>query len=69
MVYLVFREGTDEQIAELHVDWPLIQKGEIIPILVQAKESLYTVTKVGQPQIAIDRLVVEVWVKDYFESR
>lgn len=69
MVYLVFLEGTDEQIAELHVDWPLIQEGETIPISVQCKESLYTVTKVGQPQIADNRLAADVWVKDYFAAR
>jgi hypothetical protein len=68
MIYRTFLDRTDDFIAEVTADWPLMQVGERVPLAVDGKESLYVITKVGEPQVKDDRLVLDIWVRDYFEQ-
>jgi hypothetical protein len=67
MIYRASLDRTDHVIAEVRADWPLIQVGERVPLAIDGKESLYVVTKVGEPQVTDDGLVLDIWVRDYFE--
>jgi len=67
MIYRVFN-SSNEQLAEVHdASWPLIKEGERIPLVVEGREGLYMVTKVGDYGIdrreKNDRLVLDIWVK------
>ena len=67
MLYRVFKSGSQVQIAEIRdPSWPLIQKDESIPLMVNGKEGIYKVTKVGGFNIDADRLVIDLWVDAVF---
>lgn len=69
MIYRVFRSSAPQvQIAEIHdPNWPLIGKGEKIPLTIDNTDGLYTVTKVGGFNIdANNKLVIDLWVNDFF---
>lgn len=69
MIYRVFRRTAPQvQIAEISdPTWPLIQEGERIPLTVDNKDGLYTVTKVGGFNMnASSKLVIDLWVDDFF---
>ena len=68
MIYRVFKSSVPQvKIAEVHADWPLIEKGERIPLTIDNKDGLYTVAKVGGFNMDVDnRLVVDLWVNDFF---
>lgn len=69
MIYRVFKSSEPQvQIAEIHdPSWPLIQKDEKIPLTINNKDGLYTVTKVGGFNMnASNKLVIDLWVNDFF---
>ncbi len=69
MIYRVFKSSVPQvQIAEIHdPSWPLIEKGEKIPLTIESKDGLYTVTKIGGFNIdANNKLVIDIWVNDFF---
>jgi hypothetical protein len=69
MIYQVFKSNAPQvQIAEIHdPGWPLIEKGEKIPLTIEGKDGLYAVTKVGGFNIDTNnKLVIDIWVNDFF---
>ena len=76
MIYRVFAENSQAKLAQVQdANWPLLQKGDTIPLKIEDKDSLYTrddlftVVKVGAFGWEGNTLVVDVWVKDYFKKR
>ena len=63
MIYRAFLNGTVQQIADIQdAGFPLLKAQDRIPIIVDGKESLYTITEVGVLSYTDDRLVVDIWV-------
>lgn len=64
MIYRVF-DSNNTQIQEVHdANWPMIKEGEKIPLVVDGKEGLYKVLKVGDANISRDnKLVWDIWVQ------
>jgi len=62
MIYNVFN-SKNERIQEIHdANWPMIKKGEKIPLVIDGREGLYKVVKVGDVTIRDNKLVWDIWV-------
>lgn len=69
MIYRVFKRSVPQvQIAEINdPNWPLIRKGETIPLTINDRDGLYTVTKIGGPNLDANyKLIMDLWVNDFF---
>jgi len=69
MIYRIFEsEHPQVRIAEIQdANFPLITKGDKIPLSVNGKDSLYIVKKVGSLNWSADnKLVIDIWAEDYF---
>jgi hypothetical protein len=63
MVYRVFNTK-QEQLAEIYANWPLLRVDDDLPIVVNGKETLYKVIKVGKFNVSADnKLVLDIWVQ------
>jgi hypothetical protein len=69
MIYRVFRKTMPQvQIATIDdPNWPLLGKGQRIPLTVDSKDGLFTVDKVGELNMdANNKIVIDLWVNDFF---
>ena len=52
----------DVQVAEISADFPLLKRGEQLPVSVDGVEALYIVKTVGDAQYIGDSLVIDIQI-------
>jgi hypothetical protein len=63
MLYRIFSKSLNKQVAEVQdANWPLIKKGDPIPVAVGGKEKIYCVREVKGFNITADKLVYDIWI-------
>ena len=65
MKYKAYRDGTGAGPIAIIIDanWPRLNKGVRLPVSVDGKEGMYTVTKVGDDKMEGNEIVADIWIK------